>query len=747
MKIALSLLLAIGIGLAYWIPTGSPVERAPEFNVIKSDEGGTIIEVSIPGIIIDSETIDGKVYQVVSLAREIPSYNEEVGMPQVPIVPGAIAIPDHSHPEAEIIGGEYVEIPDITLKPVQPPTTDLYTNLPFMINQKAYQTDRFFPEVQVQLENTGYFRDLYITVVRVSPIRYNPKTRTLRVYRNLKLKVKYQGSFPTKIIAPEFARLYRGTIANYPFLPIIEGRIDEQGCQYLVICNSVYTSTIQPLVDWHHKRGLDVRVISKSSFTPTEIKDSIRNEYNSHTPPKLKWVLLVGDVDRVPTYTGWGVSCSDVWYVDFDLDYFAELSIGRLSCDDTTDLTNQINKTLKFMKAPEMGTWLEKSVLVAHKEQYPLKYSECKRQIFNYNYGFYKFTMDTLMGGRPNGTNANLKAAIEQGRVLVNYRGHGSVTAWIGWSYYNESWTTSNVMSLNNGDRTPVVLNICCYNGRISASDCLSEVWLEKYPGGAVASWASSDPSYTTANHALDKAFYWAFCDNTNHSTPFTPPMWDIGWAAVYADWHMVATQGSAGQTNYKMYLWCGDPALELWLGQPADPVVSHPTQIPTGPQDFTVTVSDSKAPIEDALVCVYKENEVYEYGWTDASGQVTFSINPQTLGTMFVTVTPHNFLPYEGTCEVTVGVSEQPSAARYRIWLKSTIVDQGVRIRYNLPEKEKTRIRIFDAIGRELIKRSISVGGKGTMTIPTDNLPSGVYFLKVEAKTTSLSEQFVIFK
>ncbi|RKX69422.1 hypothetical protein DRP53_08205 [candidate division WOR-3 bacterium] len=747
MRFLIPLSLVIGIASAAWIPTGSPVAREPEFVVLESNNSGTIIQVTVPGVIITSENINGKVYKVVSLAGELAAFDDKVGLPQVPTVPGVIAIPDHSQPEVEVVDASYVDIPNILLKPCQPPTTDMGETYPFTIDEQVYRTDRFFPEHRAELLYTGYWRDLYTTTVKVLPIAYNPKMKTLRIYQKLTLRVKYDGSFPTKIIEPDFARLYRALIKNYRFLPILEGRTDEKGCQYLVICNSAYTSTIQPLVDWHHKQGLDVRVISKSSFSAAEIKDSIQKEYNSHTPAKLKWVLLVGDVNRVPTYTGWGVPCSDVWYVDFDLNYRAEVAIGRLSCDNTSDLTNQINKTLKFMKDPEMGTWLEKSVLVAHKEQYPYKYSQCKRQIFTYDYGFYKYTMDTLMGAKSGVSNTSVTNAINEGRVIVNYRGHGDATIWWRWNNYNQNWSTTDVMNLNNGNKTPIVLNICCVSGRISVEDCLNEVWLEKYPGGAVASWAASDPSYTTPNHALDKAFYWAFGDNTSHGTPYQPPMWDIGWAGNFADFYMVNYGGGGGSTNYKMYLWCGDPALEVWRGQPSDPVVTHPTEIPTGNQNFTVTVSDSKAPIEDALVCVWKGNEVYEYGWTDASGQVTFQINPQTAGTMWVTASPHNFKPYEGTCQVTVGVAEGESSQSMGIWLKSTLANRGVVIRYALPDRETMKINLYDAIGRELVSREVKVTGSGTLTLPTDWLSNGIYFLKVESKTASLDESVLILR
>jgi hypothetical protein len=51
------------------------------------------------------------------------------------------------------------------------------------------------------------------------------------------------------------------------------------------------------------------------------------------------------------------------------------------------------------------------------------------------------------------------------------------------------------------------------------------------------------------------------------------------------------------------------------------------------------------------------KDNDVYEVGTTNSSGNATFTINPITSGTMYVTVTKYEldpYIPYEGTCEVS---------------------------------------------------------------------------------------------
>ncbi|HID31960.1 MAG TPA: hypothetical protein EYP24_01105 [bacterium (Candidatus Stahlbacteria)] len=80
--------------------------------------------------------------------------------------------------------------------------------------------------------------------------------------------------------------------------------------------------------------------------------------------------------------------------------------------------------------------------------------------------------------------------------AINNYTGRGTTTSWFSWNSQNQSWTGSDI--LNNGDRTPIVFNIASQCG-----DCLSEIWLEKYPGGAVASVAPSDITYTIPNQLL----------------------------------------------------------------------------------------------------------------------------------------------------------------------------------------------------------------------------------------------------
>jgi len=110
----------------------------------------------------------------------------------------------------------------------------------------------------------------------------------------------------------------------------------------------------------------------------------------------------------------------------------------------------------------------------------------------------------------------------------------------------------------------------------------------------------------------------------------------------------------------YRWIIFChnllGDPELPVWTSSPGVMAVDHPDTVTRGPSNFLVTVNSGDAPIQGALVCAMKANEVYEYGLTNSSGQLTLSISPATLGTMDVTVTARNYLPYEGVALVVPG-------------------------------------------------------------------------------------------
>lgn len=661
-----------------WIGIASRNETAPQVVIKPEGRGATVVDITIPGLKTLTEMIDNQNWTVVRIPNE-PALTGEIGLPQVPVIIRNLAIPDNAQLSVEVIYAEFEKIRDVLIYPAQKPLTDL-DQPNWTVDYDFYARDVIYPEniARVKLQST--WRGLPFATVEINPVRYNPAHRELYVAKRLKVRLSHTGSFRRHQIEPWSLPMLKTLIDNPEGLNLDVKWFDSPGVRYLVIAHSNYTGGwLDSLVNWHQKRGIETRVIAKSSWTATEVKDSVRAEYNRNSPPVLRWVLLVGEYNEVPGYVYPGVGFSDIWYADLEPtngdDYF-ELGIGRLSPASVTDLSNQIQKTLNFQKNPPGGDWTSKAVLAAHREQYPQKYSACTRGIYNFPYALYRYTFDTIMGGT-SGTNAMVAADIDSGRVVINYRGHGSETDWSSWDALSQSWTISHINNLNNGDMTPVVINCCCLNHVLSVGTCLGEAWMRKYPGGAVASLGATEASYTIPNHAWDSTLFRCLGDTLRVSIPgvreYICPTWDLGWMLCNADAYIQKYYASQGGTdNARMYLWLGDPALTVWTGPLETADVVHPATVPLGNYELRVTVSKGGNPVKDALVCAWKPNEFYVFGYTDASGDVTLETSASTPGEFSLVVTGQGFVPYQGTI-----IARSPNTP-YVVYLRSIVRDSA---------------------------------------------------------------------
>jgi hypothetical protein len=555
---------------------------AVDVGVLSSDSRGTIISISNVEVEEEEITVNGKMFQILTIPGY--DYTYEVGKPQMPVIRETIGIPDGASVQATILGASYSTYKGYNVYPVQPPEVDLKNNSEFVIDEEFYSQDVFYPEEVVELGTPSIWRDLTVVSVQVNPVMFNPATGELRIYDRIKLELEYyDGVTETKTIEPQFAEMYRNAILNYDFLDIViaggEGttssqedfRLDapaDQTVKYLSIRHEDHSSfeTIRPLLDYHASQGLPYEswcVTSGSSKTDQEIKDLIVDTYTAY--PELEYVLLVGDISFLPWNASWDGVPGDYWYacVDGD-DLYPELAVGRLSTNNDAEITQQVNKILTYLQSPPSGSWVDKALLVANYEDAPGKYQECKEDIRTAVYTD-PFIFDTAYGasfanGGDEATNADVTSAINAGRGIVNYRGHGSETSWWNWNIFHQDYTTTDAHALANGDITPVVFSIACTCAALDyASECLAEAFV-KDDDSAVAFLGASRPSYTVPNHEFDKSLFYA-TGNLNID--------NIGWVSNYANTVLIDKYGPTHtyMDNVKMYLWLGDPALEFATG------------------------------------------------------------------------------------------------------------------------------------------------------------------------------------
>jgi hypothetical protein len=112
---------------------------------------------------------------------------------------------------------------------------------------------------------------------------------------------------------------------------------------------------------------------------------------------------------------------------------------------------------------------------------------------------------DVVRGTNDDATvKSQILAAINQGKTIVNYNGHGSVNQWRGNILTNE-----DAASLTNNQKLAFFVMMTCLNGYFDdpVLDSLAESLL-KSSGGASAVWASAAQCEPAAQEVMNQELY-----------------------------------------------------------------------------------------------------------------------------------------------------------------------------------------------------------------------------------------------
>ncbi len=674
-------------GSPRWVSLNGSAPKPPTLRVTEHNSSQTVLQVTLHGYWLEEIEEAGETFQVLSLGDGATTM--DIGAPMLPRLVERVAIPARSDLRARVSNAKQVKITGLRLYPFQPPTTDNAVSTEFALDRAAYARNAFFPEEIAAVSQPQIWRDIRLTELHLTPVRYNPVTQEISIAHAFTVTIEYFGvnlhhalDYEPTQINPRYAALYRAGLVNYEHLNLADDPFDLPGTKYLFVMKEEAVAHVQPLIDFRYAQGYkaEVKVFPSQGFSSdVDIKNYISSLFGASG---LEYVLLVGDayysggpnaVD-VPMHY-WVDSFSDSWYVSLqgDDDYYADLAIGRIVYDTMADLDRQIAKTMAYLQNPNTSSnWAHNSLLVAHQEQYPLKYTQCKEQIRTFPYALEVPNFSTAYGGA-GATNMDVINYINNnGAGLLNYRGHGSDTEWWQWGP-SGSFTAAHVNLLTNVDRYFVHFDVCCDNMNIVGynGNCLAESFM-KAVGAAVAVNGAIIPSYTIPNHDYDREFYKGLFHNG---------IWNIGYASNYANVTVVSLHGSLGRSNYRTYLWLGDSALDLWTNTPQPLALSYSSTVNLASQDFAVTVTRNGIPVQNALVCA-QSAAAYARGFTNGSGTayLVFSEYPPEPTSVTITATAHNGLPATGTCTIIPAASPYNLVADLTPTSSLTIPPEGGR-------------------------------------------------------------------
>ena len=297
------------------------------------------------------------------------------------------------------------------------------------------------------------------------------------------------------------------------------------GADMLIVTHKNFRQAIEPLANLRRSQGLVVQVVdvddvydeySYGTHTPVAIKSFLMSAAASWSR-KPKYLLLVGDSswdprnylneganDFVPTKlidTTFLETASDDWLVDFTGLGMPDMAIGRLPARTVADADLMVAKIMSYEQERELKEPLRNALLVADNG-----FETQSAQIGTLVPSGMGVEIINRSGGSDDLTRSQIVQALNQGPMIVNYYGHGSVGVWTGAGLFDSELASG----LTNTDKLSLYVMMTCLNGygHDAYVDSLAESALKARNGGAVAVWASTGFTETQSQFALDQEFY-----------------------------------------------------------------------------------------------------------------------------------------------------------------------------------------------------------------------------------------------
>lgn len=642
-------------------------------DVTLSDETKTAVDFHLSGLTIESVTLDGKDFtKVLPPEEELIKFGftNEVGLPDLPVYSSMIIIPDRAGVRVNLISAEYETYNNVEVAPTQPWALESgQRDESFAMDQSFYGRDEFYPLDIVVISEPMIIRDFRFVQAVVHPYQYNPSKKELRVYTHVNYELIYAGSDERNIkvrrdnhISEAFVDIYKAVFSNAGFV-LDEYEPVRGGYLILTPNNLNFADTIATLATWKHRKGYYVHVAPSSEITPSgipsyaQVYTYILNAYNNwETRPD--YVLIVGDEDqRIPDYP-YSTYTSDHQYSTLEGDdYFSDVLLARMSVDNMSELLVAMYKVLKYEQNPSMtdpGYWKRGLGVAGNIGATSPRITNLWVRDLAMEHGYTR--VDTVFdwgSGAPNWS--TISTAINAGVSYVSYRGWAGPSGW-----YNPDYTTTNLGQLTNGWKTGIMASIVCGTGDFGTDVCFGEAWIRygstTLPKGGTCFYGCTDHGTHTAwNNPNMTGFFWSLFDQNLYH--FAQMMF-MGKLNVFQAYPSFNGPGGTINKYFNTYNSLGDPELAVRTEIPRAMAVEHSPSITVGTNFLNVHVTSGALPLTEAyvnLVKGYGNNEqIFEGGVTDESGDISFEFENTNTDTIFVTVTARDYIPYMGYCLVT---------------------------------------------------------------------------------------------
>jgi hypothetical protein len=739
------------------------------------------------------------------------------GQPRLPTLPVRVALPTSCRATSlQVVDAVYSPVAgEHLIAPAGPciPFSMIDQAIPSAPDRHIYSRDDFFPFEACELSSSGAVWGIPMAYVTVYPVRWNPASRELEILQYLTVRIEYDQDPSMMLVSRRTAAseissmdLARRMVVNpdgiSPSGASLVAEKDLEFGQYVIIAPPGLEAQAQELADWKTAKGVPARVFTTiwvdMQYTGYDLQQRMRTFLADCRDEGTDWVLIFGDDDVLPArdayMTGYGEvdnapsdlyfadnndTSIDCWDTDGDhiwgeptdnVDYHPDLWVGRASVSSTAEADIFVSKVMAY-EAVSTTDYFETGP-----REMRVGYST--GVLWSSPYYSGAASAEIISGYIPSPVWEEEKCYEESGNCeqmtidMINagphhvyHASHGGPT--LMYTSYGSCYTVADIMAQTNisSGFLPAIWNsIACEIGQLDGFECCGDAWLASPNGGGFGAFNSrygwghyGEPGYGPSERLCERFYY------ENFQNGIIP----LGQAHLVSMDHFAPPSAFADSFDVEVLDWCikeynlfGDPEVLVWTEAAQELDVAYPASI-VGYTQVTFTVTDGRAPVEGARVCIQKGDwrtgEIYETGLTDASGQVTLYATPETLGSIVVTATAHNFYPLQGTISVTglgAGEGEGSPGALVMYSITPCPASASTTVSFSVPASGHVVIEAWDLSGRMVSRvfegelgaglHEMAWGLSGDDGAP---LPSGIYWLRLTALDGTASSRAVVLR
>jgi hypothetical protein len=615
------------------------------------------------------------------------------GNPQLPVITKHFLIPqnavvtsiDITYTRETFLPGTF------DIFPVQEPSI---TETPFMKHQPkpwvdqnplVYENSDPYPHQCLELGSQGNLSEYRILSVNFFPYQYFPAEGKIKRIEEVTFSINYR-TVETETPMTRISEPSRKTLQN-----IIQSLCEDQDVlydpfkdlsrdstiDYVIITPSGFTSSFQPLCDWKTQKGIPAHIVTTDSIYAncpgSDDQEKIRNFIiDAHNNWGTLWVLLGGDVNRVPERIAYAMTCdagiqtdedsirADLYYSDLDgtwnydgvgpygeiedsVDLYPDVFVGRAPSSTPVQAQGFVNKILTYEMNPPTDYELDILFFAMVLWDDPFTDGGLAKENIDSLHIPDRFNITKLYETWNNLNWGTVTSALNSGQNMANHNGHAWYTVM---SIGDDHLWCTDMDNLTNGNRQGILYSIGCWAAAFDY-DCIAEHFVNNPNGGGVAFIGNS--RYGWGSPGNPKFGYSDRFDATFYDMLICQGLQNLGAAVAMDKAYYIPRSRQENVYRWHQYQLnlLGDPEMPMWTDTPATLSVAHPETLQNGLEATIVVRDGSNLPVEDALVCIQNGASLYERGYTDEAGAFTSTISMSAPGMATITVTAPDFLPF----------------------------------------------------------------------------------------------------